>query len=45
MCNDYEQMERQTMDCEENFAWYQNMDKDNYFVIATLNKNIYKKDD
>ena len=30
---------------EENFAWYDLRDKNTYFVLNTMNKNTYKKDD
>ena len=30
---------------EENFAWYDTEDRDTYFVLTTMGKHCYKKDD
>lgn len=30
---------------EENFAWYDINDRDTYFVLATMNRLVYQKDD
>jgi hypothetical protein len=30
---------------EENFAWYELRDKDTYFVLNTMAKTVFKKDD
>lgn len=32
-------------DEEENFAWYNINDADTYFVLTTMTKQVYKKDD
>ena len=30
---------------EENFSWYDINDKDTYFVLTTMNQQMYHKDD
>lgn len=30
-------------DDEENFAWYEDSDKETYFVLCTKYKNVYEK--
>ena len=29
---------------EEDFAWYSDKDPNNYFILTTRERNIYKKD-
>ena len=32
-------------DEEENFAWYDINDRDTYFVLTTMSKHVYQKND
>ena len=41
MTEEYNSSEEE--DDEENFVWYEDSDKDTYFVLCTKHKNIYKK--